>query len=131
MARPEYEEVLARCPSPEEGCFASDSATLGAMLYMDDAGLRSEWARIAVAADTAATQDLPLEDATYGEVKIEPIPGSWIEHRIGTGETKRIGDLPQIESRESTTGVGYRVAKCAYACGKQALCPLKQPPQED
>lgn len=134
MADPQIASVLGRCSDPERGCFASDQGALESMLYMDDGVIRSNYQRIAGAADKAASEGTTLEDATYEPATLE-IVGSFTSFgsrggygaigEIGSGEPKRIGDLLE----ESNSKTEARIARCAYVCGQVGVgnCPIKTP----
>ncbi len=72
MASPEIDAFLARCPSPDNGCFASDPDALDTMLnFGGDSGIRTDLQRVASASTDAAEADIPLDEATYEPVQIE------------------------------------------------------------
>lgn len=121
----EIDDILVRCANPESGCFAGQPKALNGMVYMDDALLRANWNQVAIAADKAGAEGVPLEDTTYTTVILK---GSGV-CRLVEGEERRIGDLepPEDDTLQSTQGFDYVVAQRAYQCGKNAeTCPLKQ-----
>lgn len=144
MASPQINEFLSSCPSPENGCFASDPDALDAMLnFVGDGGIRTDLQRASSAATAAAEAGIPLEDAIYDKVQIEvagTIPGKtssdpWGNqvpaefHRLGKGESRRI--MEEVSESDEIGKLRQRIAKCAHACGATAVgCPLRTPPSE-
>jgi hypothetical protein len=133
MANAEITEILSTCTSLDEGCFASDPNTLHTMLYMDDAVIRTDFQRVAGVSTGAGIEGIPLEEVTYNPATLEIIgtrtqrdlygqPFSAIDAGIGTDPTPR----PVLEAGDSDIDAArQRIAKCAYACGVSAVCPLR------
>lgn len=125
--------TFSECNNPEAGCFASDPGAFEAMLFMDDSIVRSNYQRIAAAADKAGHNGTPLDEATYRPATFETIgsfrssesiDGFGVMGNIGSGETQSVGDL--LIADNSTEA---RIAKCAYVCGRIGVgnCPIKTP----
>lgn len=144
MATPEIDAFLTRCPSPENGCFASDPDALDAMLnFGGDSGIRTDLQRAASASTAAAEAGVPLDEATYEPVQIEvagTIPGQFSTgpygerrpaefHRLGKGEPRRVMEV--ADDHDNIGQLRQRIARCAHACGATAVgCPLRTPPAE-
>jgi hypothetical protein len=138
MADPQLTEILGRCERSDEGCFAGDQEAIESMLWVDDAMIRSGQQRIAMAADDAASEGLPLVEATFVEPSLDIVGQLWdnpftpphkrgVVAEIGQGDTRTIGELLEDEP----DSIRARIAKCAYSCGRVGVgdCPIKTPQQ--
>jgi len=129
MAREEIRAILSDCPSIETGCFASNPDALINMVDGNDSAIRAGYQRIAHAADTAGAEGLPLEDATYAQVTIVEIgsfPSAASTEGLGMVVEFGKGEVHTINSvLEGDNSVEAQIARCAYACGQAAICPLK------
>ena len=121
-AQMELREKLATCNNPESGCFRDNPNALLSMGYFDDGGIRANLNNIAVGADKAAREGIPLEEAEYFPTRIE---GRGIVRIVNCDTPESIPHDRTNVAPNSIAEIEINVANCAYICGQSVeLCPL-------
>jgi len=128
-AQRQVKEELSTCKNPETGCYRDNPGALLKMLYFDDGVVRVNLHRIAISADQAALDGIPLKEATYMPMRLDTQDDAYgvvVGKIVRDGMSKPVPYDSSEVSPNTVDELEVNVATCAYVCGLASkVCPTK------